>query len=191
VRQRLALATLLTQAWHTWLLRGSSANGQVSTRATFSTGVTLQAGQHYLVAHTGFSGSVTPDQTYTSDVPDAGGFAIVTGTTIFDQVGFGTKSAYKEGTPLTALSTNTNQSYARNGGGCTDTDNNSADFTLINPSAPQNKASPITPCSPTTTSTVLKYAYDTVYRLTSGIYSGTTTVYTFAYGYDGVGNRLG
>jgi len=149
----------------------------------------LQPGQHYLVAVTGYSGSMPPDQTYTSDVPDAGGFAIVSGTFIIDQVGFGTKSAYKEGTPLTALSTNTNQSYARNGGGCTDTNNNSADFTLINPSAPQDKASPFTPCSPTTTATVLQYAYDPVYRLTSGIYSGTTGVYTFAYGYDGVGNR--
>jgi hypothetical protein len=136
-----------------WLVRGSSANGQVSTRATISTSVTLQAGQHYLVSHTGYSGSVPPDQTYTSDVPDAGGFAIVSGTLIIDQVRFGTKSAYKEGTPLTALSTNTNQSYARNGGGCTDSNNNSADFTLINPSAPQNKASLFTPCSSSSTAT--------------------------------------
>ncbi len=68
-----------------------------------------------------------------------------------DQVGMSTGSAYGEGTRLTALSGNQNQSYERDFGGvfesCEDDNDNSTDFLLKTPSAPQNSLSlPVLTC---------------------------------------------
>ena len=56
-----------------------------------------------------------------------------------------TGSAYKEGTPLTSLTTNVDRGYERKPGGASgsgqDTDDNSADFALVTPNKPQNKLS--------------------------------------------------
>jgi hypothetical protein len=132
-------------------IRGSGNTGSVSDRVVITAGTTLSPGCHYLVANntatTGYSGSTTPNQTYTSGIVDDGGIAITMsdGTTIIDAVGMSSGSAYKEGTTLTPLSGTTNQSYERKPGGSAgssvDTNDNSADFTLKNPSDPQNQAS--------------------------------------------------
>ena len=58
------------------------------------------------------------------------------------QVGMSSGSAFKEGSTLAPLTTNTNRSYERKPGGAagsgTDTDNNGNDFQSISPSEPQN-----------------------------------------------------
>ena len=47
-----------------WLVRASDNIGLVSTRVTISAGVSLQAGQRYLVAHTAYTGTGSADQQY-------------------------------------------------------------------------------------------------------------------------------
>src|SRR5207244_13498870 len=81
-----------------------------------------------------------------------------TGVSI-DQAGMSAGSAYGEGTRLSPLTANTNQSYERLSGGasgsCVDTQNNDADFQVISPSDPQDLASTITPCGAPPTPTPL------------------------------------
>ena len=133
-----------------WLVRGSNNAGTVSTRATIPSPTTLAAGCHYLLTNatptTGYSGSVAGDRTFTTGITDDGGIALtLADTTVVDQVGMSTGSAYKEGTPLTSLTTNVDRGYERKPGGASgsgqDTDDNSADFALVTPNNPQNKLS--------------------------------------------------
>lgn len=133
---------------------GSNGTGGTAVRATITAGTTLGSGCHYLLAfHTAscsncYSGTVTADQTYTTSIADDGGIAFTRadGTTIIDQVGMSSGSAYKEGTTLTPLATNVEQSYERKPGGAsgngTDTNNNLNDFSLNSSSSnPQNSSS--------------------------------------------------
>lgn len=135
-----------------WLIRGSNNTGAVSTRATIPPATILQPGQYYLVANTGYTGPATADLTYGTGITDDGGVALTLPdtTTIIDQVGLSAGSAYQEGTPLTALTTNVDRGYERRIGGtsgsCYDTDDNSTNFQLINPNNPQNSLSPFTQC---------------------------------------------
>ena len=132
-------------------IRASNNAGTVSDRVTIPPGTTLGSGCHYLLANSssgGYSGSVTPNQTYGTGIADDGGIAITrsSGTSIIDAVGVSNGSAYKEGTPLAPLSANVNQSYERKPGGAfgngTDTNNNAADFILNAASSnPQNSSS--------------------------------------------------
>ena len=133
-----------------WLVRGSNNAGTVSTRATIPSPTTLAAGCHYLLTNatptTGYSGSVAGDRTFTTGITDDGGIALtLADNTVVDQVGMSTGSAYKEGTPLTSLTTNVDRGYERKPGGASgsgqDTDDNSADFALVTPNNPQNKLS--------------------------------------------------
>jgi hypothetical protein len=139
-----------------WKIMGSNNAGSTSARATIPASTALVAGQYYLVANTasnGYSGTSTPDLSYTSSITDDGGVALTlaNGTTIIDAAGLSSGSAYKEGTPLIPLSGTANQSYERrvagSAGNCSDTDNNVADF-LLNPSSsnPQNSGSQPFPC---------------------------------------------
>jgi uncharacterized repeat protein (TIGR01451 family) len=130
-------------------IRVSNSAGTVSDRVTVPAGTTLLSGRHYLftnsTANTGYSGPVAGNQTYATGIADDGGIAITgsNGTSIIDAVGMSSGSAYKEGTPLTPLTNNVDQSYERKPGGAAgngkDTNNNSADF-LLNAtfSNPQN-----------------------------------------------------
>jgi uncharacterized repeat protein (TIGR01451 family) len=133
------------------IFRSNNA-GATNLTATIGSGVTLGSGCHYLLTNSNssgpYSGSVAGDQTYGTGVADDGGIALTipggTATTgIIDQVGLSAGSAYKEGTSLAPLTTNTNQSYERKPGGAagngTDTNNNASDF-LLNASSsnPQN-----------------------------------------------------
>jgi uncharacterized protein (TIGR03437 family) len=133
---------------------GSNATGGTSTRATIAAGATLGSGCHYLLAFRStnctncYSGTVTPDQTYSTAIADDGGIAITRAdaTTLIDQVGMSQGSAYREGAPLTPLLTNLDQSYERKPGGAygngTDTNNNASDFFLnASSSNPQNLSS--------------------------------------------------
>ena len=132
-----------------WKVRGSNNAGTVSTRVTINSGVLLGAGCHYLVTNSStsggpYSGSVAGNQTYATGITDDGGIALtLPDDTVVDQVGLSTGSAFKEGTPLASLgSSNLNRGYERKPGGAggsgQDTDNNSADFSLVTPNDPQN-----------------------------------------------------
>ena len=142
-----------------WLIRGSNSLGATSTRATIPAATVLIPGQYYLVAHTGYSGPTLPDLTYGTGITDDGGVALTLAdtTTIIDQVGLSTGSAYKEGTPEAPLTANLDQGYERYIGGangnCQDDGNNVADFTLVNPSNPQNSSSGTVVCGVPTATT--------------------------------------
>jgi predicted extracellular nuclease len=137
-----------------WKINGSNSSGTVSTRLTINAGTTIPAHGHFLATNAasgGYSGSVPGNQTYTTGITDNGGIALLMpDNTIVDQVGMSTGSAYKEGTVLTPMSVNTNQSYERKPGGqqgsTQDTDNNADDFFFnASTSDPQNLSSPPTP----------------------------------------------
>src|SRR6185436_6354064 len=56
-----------------WKIRGSNNAASVSDRQTITAGTVLQPGCHYLLtnsAASGYSGTVTGDQTYTTGVTD-------------------------------------------------------------------------------------------------------------------------
>ncbi len=145
-----------------WALRASSSDGTPSDRAVIPSGVSLQPGQHYLIANTSYVGSVTPDLQYGTSIADDGGLAIFSSANLnipVDKVGMSDGSAYYEGTPLAPLSGNSDQSYERNSStppcAYTDSDNNAADFILRIPSDPHNSSSPLNVCGdPTSTPTL-------------------------------------
>jgi uncharacterized repeat protein (TIGR01451 family) len=129
-------------------IRASNNSGTTSDRVQITAGTTLGSGCHYLVAHTSYTGSVAANQTYGTGIANDGGIAITLAdeTTIIDQVGMSSGSAYKEGTPLAPLSSDVEQSYERKPGGVagngTDSNNNAADFLLNSGSSnPQNLTS--------------------------------------------------
>lgn len=140
-----------------WRLRGSSGTGGTGNRATIAVGTTLQPGCHYLLTHSGYSGAVAGDKTYSTGISDDGGIALINDDgTIVDQVGLSTGSAFKEGATLNPVTTNENRSYERkpggSGGSGVDTDINSDDFQVTSPSTPQNLSSVCLSASgPTTT----------------------------------------
>src|SRR3990172_8797553 len=62
--------------------------------------------------------STNPDQTFSDSIPNNGGVALCDNLgNLIDQVGFSLGSAFKEGTPLSPLVGNTDQSYERRLGG--------------------------------------------------------------------------
>ena len=127
----------------------------------------IPAGGHYLVALAsgGAVGAALPaaDATGTTNLTASGGkVALVAGTTalacgatagscsadpaVRDLLGYGTATDYEGSAAAPALSATT--AAARAGGGCTDTDDNAADFATAAPS-PQNSASPAAACGTT------------------------------------------
>ncbi len=124
-----------------WKLQGSNSAGTNSARATIPAGVTLPAGARFLLANTaasGYSGTATPDVTYTTGITDTGGLQLRTATDGIEDA-FGSTAApaaYREGAGLALPTTGTtDQAHARNAAG-TDTNDNVADFTAATPSTP-------------------------------------------------------
>lgn len=124
-----------------WKIQGSNSAGTNSARATVPAGTTLPAGGRYLIANTaasGYSGTATPDATYTTGITDTGGIQLRTAADVVEDA-FGSTAApaaYREGTGLVLpTSGSTDQAYARNAAGA-DTGDNVADFTLSTPSTP-------------------------------------------------------
>ena len=136
-----------------YTLRGSNNAGTVSIRATVPAGTTLPARSHYLFvnAAAGAPNVALANQTYGTGITDDGGVAIaLPDTTLVDQAGMSSGSAYKEGTTLAPMTTaGVSRSYERRLGGFDgsqiDTNDNGSDFQAISPSAPQNLASAVTP----------------------------------------------
>ena len=121
----------------------------------------IAPGQHYLVQESQGAGGTTnlptPDATGLIAMGATGGkIALVvssvaltgacpTGSFIADFVGYGTANCF-EGAGPTAATTNTTAALRLNGG-CTDTNNNGADFTT-GPPNPHNLASGVSVCAP-------------------------------------------
>jgi len=135
-----------------WKIGNSSSCGtSLFTLVSIATGVVLQPGGHYLVAANGGSLTITADQTFSTSLFDDGGIALVDSQGgVIDQVGMCISTQYREGVSLAPLFGTSNQSYARNplgdASGCYDVNNNATDFSLISPSAPQNRSSPLAMC---------------------------------------------
>ena len=149
-----------------------ASSGGTEFLVTPLSNVTLQPGQYYLIQYAsgGANGAPlpTPDliappvtnnagNTFIPNLSSTSGkLALVNSTvrlpastcpvdaSIVDLLGYGASASCFEGTRTNDLSATTG--LKRNGGGCNDTDNNLADFTIGVP-APRNTASPTNACN--------------------------------------------
>lgn len=136
----------------------SSTGAFSSSNLTALPSTTLQPGHFFLIQEAaGAAGAVnlpTPDATGSINLSaTTGKVALVNGTgaiaacnasNVVDLVSYGSGVSCSETAPAPTL-TNTTAAL-RNGGGCTDTDNNSADFTAGTPN-PRNSSSPVASCT--------------------------------------------
>lgn len=121
----------------------SGAGGTVSLTGS------IDPGKYYLIQLASGSNGValpTPDVTNTTVgmSASAGRVDLLSGTTLLDRVGYGPADTYEGTGPAPAPST-TNAIF-RAGNGCTDTDDNSADFATA-AAGPRNSASTANPCN--------------------------------------------
>jgi hypothetical protein len=158
-------------------LQYGSATGQFGSSATniFALpNVTLQPGQHYLIqtgtnTNAGAAFPVTPDVVTTNlNLSGTSGKVALTNTAtalecgatatpcalpdarIIDVVSYGASNNAEGGVTVnngTALTST--QGAVRKGNGCTETDNNNNDFTVVDNPVPRNTSSPLTPCGTT------------------------------------------
>lgn len=145
-----------------WTVQYASAGG-TSWQVTSLTG-SISPGGYFLVqlASGGTAGSPlpTPNATGTTNMAASGGKVAVVHDTaalscgaaagscsavpaVEDLLGYGAALDYEGGGPAPALGATT--AAVRDGSGCTDTNSNSADFT-VSPAAPRNSASPTVTC---------------------------------------------
>jgi hypothetical protein len=178
----------------------ASATGTGSWTVTNLTGVTLAPGQYYLVQESGNANGVNnlpaPDVSDTTAMAAGAGKVVVASTTtafsgacpsganVIDLVGYGSTANCSEASPAPAPSTTT--ADLRGGDGCTDTDNNSADFSA-GPPSPRNTSSPINKCfgpivptCPGSLSTIQGNAASTNVSATDGDGTVTAAVITSA-----------
>jgi len=155
-------------------LQYGSATGQFGSSAgnIFALpNVTLQPGQHYLIqaGSTGSAGvafPVAPDViTPNLTIAAASGKVVLTtsatglecGATatpcaandprIIDLVAYGTANNAEGGVSVNnGVAITSTQGVVRKSNGCTDTDNNNNDFTVVTAPVPRNMSSPLTPC---------------------------------------------
>jgi predicted extracellular nuclease len=143
-----------------WSVQYASAAG-TSWQVTPLSG-TIAPGRYHLVQEAG-SGTATPlpapDSTGAINLSaTAGKIALVRSLTPFavacpastefvDLVGYGSTATCFEGSaPASGLGNDV--SAVRAGGGCSDTDDNAADFGTVSPPTPRNSASPLNDCHP-------------------------------------------
>jgi hypothetical protein len=188
-----------------WSVQYASATGSSWTK-TDLTNITLAPGQYYLIQQAQGAGGTTPLPT-----PDAtgtiamggtagkvallnvntlitGGTSCPTGPTVIDFVGFGTTANCFEGTGTTPAPSNTN-AVIRALNGCTDNNNNAADFTAGVPT-PRNTVSTLNPCSGSAISVSVVAGTNAAEPATSGTFiisssvaapaGGITVTYTLA-----------
>ena len=140
-----------------WSVQYASATGTSWQVTTIPAGTTLQPGAYLLIREAAGAGgtvAVVGDVTGSIAMGAASGKVALassnsalsgtapTGGTVVDIVSYGSATA-TEGTPTAVLSSTA--AALRNAGGCTDTNNNSADFTIGTP-APRNSATAAAPC---------------------------------------------
>lgn len=148
-----------------WTLQYASATGSSWSRNTLPAGTIINANSYFLIQLAAGSGNgvalPTPNHIFTSSPLALSGTAgklgltnsdtILSGTNpigaanLIDFVGFGSTANAFEGTGPTPAPSNTTSIFRLNGG-CTDTNNNNADFVTGAPS-PRNSSSPINVCS--------------------------------------------
>jgi predicted extracellular nuclease len=141
-----------------WSVQYNSAAGTGTWQKTDLTSVVLQPGQYYLVAEAAGAGG-----TVDLPPPDADGSIAMSATAgkvallstqlaasgtcpagnVIDLVGYGTTATCSETAPTATLSNTT--AALRNVGGCADTDNNAADFSVGAPD-PRNTSASLNPC---------------------------------------------
>jgi hypothetical protein len=141
-----------------WSVQYNSAGGTTAWQVTNLTNVTIQPGQYYLVQEAQGTGGTTslptPDATGTIAMSaTAGKVALVNNTTalsggcptagVVDVIGYGSTATCFETAVAPGLSNTT--ADIRNSNGCTDTDNNSSDFTAGSP-VPRNTVSATNVC---------------------------------------------
>jgi hypothetical protein len=141
-----------------WSVQYASATGTGSWSVTPLTNFTLQPGQYYLVQEDGNANGINTnpaaDATGSIAMAQAAGKVLVastttaftgcpSGTNVIDLVGYGTTANCSETSAAPAPSTTT--ADLRAAGGCTDTNNNSADFAAGAPN-PRNTLSPLNKC---------------------------------------------
>jgi hypothetical protein len=155
----------------TWSVQYASATGTSWSRINLAG--SIPPGAHYLVQCAGGTNGVplpTPDASGTAInmAGTAGKVALVrhqtflsgacpTGVEIADFVGYGSTANCSETSPTPVLS-NTTAAH-RNDNGCTDTNNNAADFTVAAP-LPRNSQSPIVACPCSANETNQPYEVD-------------------------------
>jgi hypothetical protein len=141
-----------------WSVQYNSATGTGTWQVTNLTNFTMQPGQYYLVQQSQGTGGTTPLPTpnATGTIAmsgTAGKVALVNNTTalsgacpagLIDEVGFGVTANCFEGAAAATAPSNSN-SIIRASNGCTDANNNSADFASVL-AAPRNSASPFNVC---------------------------------------------
>lgn len=140
-----------------WSVQYASSTGSTWQVTTLSG--TLQPGQYYLIRQAAGSGGTvdlpTPDATGNIAMSATSGkVALVSSTTaltgtcptanVVDFVGYGSTANCFEGAGPTANLSNTTAAL-RAGNGCTDNNNNNADFSTGAPT-PRNTGSPLNPC---------------------------------------------
>ena len=144
-----------------WSIQYNSATSTTTTwiKTKLPT-VTILPGQYYLIQQSAGAGGTTPlptaDVVGSTNMSGSAGKVVLlsdtnnitascpTGSNIIDFVGFGPTANCFEGTAATAILSNTTAAI-RNDKGCTDNNNNAADFTIAAPS-PRNSASPVNIC---------------------------------------------
>lgn len=158
--------------WVVW--RTKAGEKTYSSLLTIPTGKIIRARGYFLIGHTGFKGSVTPDAKYTTEMAKDANTVTITSTAgrpgtagaqVVDQVGWGSVSV-SEGDSDAPAQTTANQSIERKAletstaasmgpggvdallGNGQDTDNNGNDFILRSMRDPQNSQSPIEPPAP-------------------------------------------
>jgi endonuclease G, mitochondrial len=123
--------------------------------ADWTTSTIIPSGGYYLIASTGYDGTITPNFTYNpttcscSMSATGGGIAIRNGAlnsgVLIDSVGYGSATNVFIETAITpAPPANAGQSRLNNG--CQDSDNNASDFSTLNPAAPRNAATAPNAC---------------------------------------------
>jgi len=138
----------------------SSAGSSWTNRTHIPAATTLAAGQYLLISQAqGAGGTTAVNGDIVGTIPMAGGAGKValvqnqvalTGTSpagVEDIVSYGPGSSPTEGSPTTVNLTATTAAF-RLAGGCTDTNNNSLDFTTGTPN-PRSLSSPLNACAPT------------------------------------------
>jgi hypothetical protein len=144
-----------------WSLQYNSATSTTTTwiKTKLPT-VTILPGQYYLIQQAAGAGGTTPlptaDVVGSTNMSGTAGKVVLvsdtnnitascpTGSNIIDFVGYGPTANCFEGTAATAILSNTTAAI-RNDKGCTDNNNNAADFTIAAPT-PRNSASPVNIC---------------------------------------------
>lgn len=136
--------------------RSAAGTNDVGPMAAWTTPTIIQPGQYMLIASTSYDGGVPFDVEYNptscacSMAAAGGGIAIRLGDnntgTIIDSLGWGTATnAFVE--VATSPAPGNDNSKVRAGSGCTDTDNNSNDFSTLTPAAARNSSTTLLPCA--------------------------------------------